>query len=64
MSTQTIKPYKVKEYDSKQSKYLQCGKLPIRAVILGPSGTGKTIITKYDIRYLERLLRTVLYLFS
>ena len=44
MSTPTIKPYKVKEYDSKQSKYVQCGKLPMRAVILGPSGTGKTIL--------------------
>ena len=44
MSTPIIKPYKVKEYDSKQDKSLQCGKLPMRAVILGPSGTGKTIL--------------------
>ena len=46
MNTQEIKvePIQVKEYEVKQSKYKQCGKLPIRSVILGPSGSGKTIL--------------------
>ena len=36
-----IKPINVKEFEVKQSKYKNCGKLPIRSVILGPSGSGK-----------------------
>ena len=42
MITPSIKPIKVKEYTSKQSKYEMCAKLPSRSVILGPSGSGKT----------------------
>jgi hypothetical protein len=39
-----IKPIKVKDFQSKQSKYTQMGKLPCRSVILGPSGSGKGIL--------------------
>jgi hypothetical protein len=39
-----IEPIKLKEYESKQSKYLMCAKLPMRSVLLGPSGSGKTIL--------------------
>ena len=39
-----IEPIKVKEYEVKQSKYHQCGKLPIRSILLGPSGAGKGIL--------------------
>ena len=39
-----IKPYKTKEYKSKQSKYDHVGKLPARQLLLGPSGTGKTVV--------------------
>ena len=39
-----IEPIKFKEYTSKQSKYHQCAKLPMRSIVLGPSGTGKTIL--------------------
>ena len=39
-----IEPIKVKEYEVKQSKYNQCGKLPIRSILLGPSGAGKGIL--------------------
>ena len=39
-----IKPIKVKEYTFKQSKYKQCGSLPVRSIILGPSGAGKGIL--------------------
>ena len=34
MATPKIKPIKVIEYDSKQSKYEHCAKLPMRACIL------------------------------
>ena len=44
MITPNIKPIKVKEYSSKQSKYEVCAKLPSRSVILGPSVSGKTIL--------------------
>ena len=36
-----IKPIKVKEFSFKQSKYKQCGALPVRGILLGPSGAGK-----------------------
>ena len=47
-----IKTIKLKEYEVKQSKYNIASKLPIRSIILGPSGSGKSIITEYDIRYI------------
>ena len=39
-----IKPIKTKEYDVPESRYIQVGKLPIRAIALGPSGSGKSIL--------------------
>ena len=54
-NTPTIKPIEVKEYTSKQSKYEVVGKLPLRDIILGPSGAGKGILIAnmtLDIRYL------------
>ena len=39
-----IKPIKLKEYDVKQSKYKVAAKLPMRSIILGPSGSGKSIL--------------------
>ena len=39
-----IEPIKVKEFTSKQSKYDVVGKLPLRDIILGPSGAGKGIL--------------------
>ena len=39
-----IQPIKTKEYTSKQSKYSQCAKLPMRSIVLGPSGSGQTIL--------------------
>jgi hypothetical protein len=44
MTSPDIKPIKVKEFSSKQSKYDIAGKLPMRSAILGPSGSGKTIL--------------------
>ena len=39
-----VKPQKLKEYDIRQSKYKQVSPLPIRTIILAPSGGGKTIL--------------------
>ena len=39
-----IKPIKLKEYEVKQSKYKVAAKLPMRSIILGPSGSGKSIL--------------------
>ena len=39
-----LEPIKVKQFESKQSKYKQVGKLPLREIILGPSGSGKGIL--------------------
>ena len=48
-----IKPIKTKQYDVPESRYKQAGKLPFRSIILGSSGSGKTILLqKYDNRYL------------
>ena len=47
-----IEPIQTKEFSVKQSKYDVVGKLPIRSVILGPSGSGNSITTKHDTRYI------------
>ena len=39
-----IKPIKLTEYQTKQSKYSMVGKLPTRALLVGPSGSGKGIL--------------------
>ncbi len=44
MSKPDIKPISIKEYETKQSKYDVVSKLPIRSVVLGPSGAGKGIL--------------------
>jgi hypothetical protein len=44
MNHPVIKPIDCKEYTSKQSKYDVVGKLPLRDIILGPSGSGKGVL--------------------
>ena len=39
-----LEPIKVKQFESKQSKYDQVGKLPLREIILGRSRSGKGIL--------------------
>ena len=39
-----IAPIKLNEYEVKQSKYNVASKLPMRSIILGPSGSGKSIL--------------------
>ena len=53
MSAPIIEPFKCKEFDCKQSKYEQCGKLPTRSLILAPSGGWKDNINpKLNFEYL------------
>ena len=49
MSTPKIDPINIKEYTVKQSKYESVGKLPIRSIILIPSGSGKTVFSQFMI---------------
>ena len=60
----TIKPIKLKEYEVKQSKYNVVSKLPLRAVILGPSGSGKSILLQNMILDIYEKCYKRIYLFS
>ena len=44
MNVPKIEPIKVTEYETKQSKYPQCGKFSIWSIVLGPSGSCKTVL--------------------
>jgi late competence protein required for DNA uptake (superfamily II DNA/RNA helicase) len=39
-----IKPIKLQEYTCKQSKSAIAPKLPLRSILLAPSGAGKTVL--------------------
>ena len=64
-----IKPIKVKQFASKQSKYDVVGQVPIRSIILSPSGSGKGILLQnmildiYINTFLIKLFLFVLYIF-
>ena len=64
MEAPTIKPYKTREFDSKQSQYGHADKLPMRAIVLGPSGTGKTILLQNMILDVYRGAFSRIYIFS
>ena len=59
-----IKPIKVKEYEFKQSKYKQCGTLPVRSIILGPSSAGKGVLLQNMILDIYRGCFERIYIFS
>ena len=59
-----IKPFKVKEFEFKQSKYKQCGSLPMRSVLLGPSGSGKGVLLQNMILDIYRGCFERIYIFS
>ena len=59
-----IKPIKGKEYTFKQSKYKQCGSLPVRSIILGPSGSGKGILLQNMILDIYKDCFERIYIFS
>ena len=59
-----IKPIKTKQYDVPESRYKQVGKLPIRAIALGPSGSGKSILLQNMIIDIYHKLFERIYIFS
>ena len=64
MEAPIIKPYKTKEFESKQSQYQHADKLPMRAIVLGPSGSGKTILLQNMILDVYRGAFARIYIFS
>ena len=64
MSHPIIKPIDVKEYTSKQSKYDVVGKLPLRDIILGPSGAGKGVLLSNMILDIYKGCFDRIYIFS
>ena len=60
----TIKPIKLKEYEVKQSKYNVASKLPIRSIILGPSGSGKSILLQNMILDIYKQCFSRVFIFS
>ncbi len=62
----TIKPIDVKEFTSKQSKYDVVGRLPIRDILLAPSGGGKGVLMSNMILDIYRgcFDRIYIYIFS
>ena len=62
--TPTIEPIKTKTYDISQSKFKNVGNLPLRAILLGSSGTGKTILIQNMILKIYRNLFERIYIFS
>ena len=64
MAAPDIKPIKLKEYETKQSKHEQVGKLPMRAMLCAPSGGGKTILLQNMILDIYRGCFSRIYIFS
>ena len=64
MEAPIIKPIKTKEYEVPESKYKQVGKLPIRSILVGPSGSGKSILLQNMIIDIYKGLFGRIYIFS
>ena len=59
-----IEPIRLKEYEVKQSKYDIAPKLPTRSVILGPSGSGKSVLLQNMILNIYKNCFSRIYIFS
>ena len=59
-----VKPKKMKEFISKQSKYKMLGTLPSSALVIGPSGSGKTILLQSLITDIYSFSFERIYVFS
>ena len=64
MDVPKIEPIKLKEYDTKHSKYNMVPKMPFRSIILRPSGSGKTILLQNMILDTYRGCFIRIYMFS
>ena len=59
-----IKPIRTKEYEVPKSRYSQVGSLPTRSILLGPSGSGKSILLQNMILDIYKNLFQRIYIFS
>ena len=59
-----IKPIDLKEYSCKQSKHDHVPKVPLRMVLLAPSGSGKTVLLSNLILNIYRGCFERIYVFS
>ena len=59
-----IKPIKWKEYNVKQSKCNMVGRIPVRQIVLGPSGCGKGIYIQDEILDIYKTIFARIYIFS
>ena len=64
MSTPNIKPIKMEEFTSTQSKYEHAAQLPTRSLVLAPSGGGKTILLQNMVLDIYRDCFSRIYIFS
>ena len=57
-------PYKLKNYTCKQSKYSHVPQVPLRGILLAPSGSGKTVLLQNMILNIYRGCFERIYVFS
>jgi hypothetical protein len=62
--TPNIQPFKLTEFETKQSKYKMIGKLPTRALLVGPSGSGKGVLLSSMILDIYRGCFSRIHIFS
>ena len=59
-----IKPHKMKEYEFKQSKFEVAPKVPFSQIVVGSSGSGKTILLQNMVLDIYRDCFSRIYIFS
>ena len=59
-----ITPIKLTEFQTRQSKYKMVGKLPTRALLVGPSGSGKGVLLSNMILDIYRDCFSRIFIFS
>ena len=64
MAAPNIKPIKERLWDVPESRYPQCAALPLRSIILGPSGSGKGVLLQSLILDVYRDAFERIYVFS
>jgi len=64
MTTPSIKPIRIPEHESRQSKYEFSGKLLTRSLILAPSGGGKTVLLQNMFLDIHKDCFSRIYIFS